>query len=207
MILLPKYEKRIIGKQAEKIGFMRDTLEKAYRLVEMLEYINQDYFLDSCLALKGGTAINMLIFNLPRLSIDIDLDFIKGTNKEEMLKERKEISDNLLSYMDMQNYSLSSKTKKFYSLDSWIFEYTNCGGNKDIIKVEINYSLRSHIYPEKEYKIITDFFDSSYKVKALAPIELFGTKILALINRGATRDLYDVSNMIPAIRFFIFFNR
>jgi hypothetical protein len=125
------------------------------------------------------------------------------TDKNEMLKRRKIINNDILPYMEIQGYLLSSKTKNVHSLDSWVFEYINCGGNKDIIKVEINYSMRAHIFPEKEYKIVTDILASSYKVKALAPIELFGSKIYALINRGAARDLYGVSNMV---RFGLFSN-
>jgi predicted nucleotidyltransferase component of viral defense system len=40
------------------------------------------------LALKGGTAINLTIFNLPRLSVDIDLDYTQNVDREEMLKSR-----------------------------------------------------------------------------------------------------------------------
>ncbi|MDD4591841.1 MAG: nucleotidyl transferase AbiEii/AbiGii toxin family protein [Parabacteroides sp.] len=37
--------------------------------------------------LKGGTAINLLFFNLPRLSVDIDLDFCQNLSREEMLSQ------------------------------------------------------------------------------------------------------------------------
>ena len=61
------YDKRKLGKQARELGFIRDTLEKVFRLSEILKYINSDPLLRESLALKGGTAINMTIFNLPRL--------------------------------------------------------------------------------------------------------------------------------------------
>jgi len=41
--------------------------------------------LTDCLALKGGTAINLTIFDLPRLSVDIDLDFSQMLSRQEML--------------------------------------------------------------------------------------------------------------------------
>lgn len=92
-MFLSRYEKRIIGKEAEESGFVRDTLEKVYRLVDILEYINQNSLLKNTLALKGGTAINLLAFNLPRLSIDIDLDYCKEASRDEMLQEREVIPD------------------------------------------------------------------------------------------------------------------
>lgn len=62
-----------MGKRAEELGFIRDTLEKVYRLADILEYLNTNPLLRESLGLKGGTAINLTIFNLPRLSVDIDL--------------------------------------------------------------------------------------------------------------------------------------
>ena len=53
-----------------------------------------------------------------------------------------------------------------------------------------------HIFPVNEMKIITEHFASEYNVKCLAGIEIFGSKINALLSRAAARDLYDVYNMI-----------
>ncbi len=68
-------------------------------------------------------------------------------------------------------------------------------GNRDNIKIEINYSLRSHVLEAEERPIITEHFSSEYKVKSLAPIEIYGSKINALLSRAAAKDLYDVRNM------------
>jgi len=81
---LSKYDKRLLGQKADELDFIRDTLEKVYRLVDTLEYLNQNPLLKENLALKGGTAINLTIFNLPRLSIDIDLDYCNAASREEM---------------------------------------------------------------------------------------------------------------------------
>ena len=72
---MSSYDKIYIGKRAEELGYVRDTLEKVYRLADILEYLNTNPLLRESLALKGGTAINLTIFNLPRLSVDIDLDY------------------------------------------------------------------------------------------------------------------------------------
>lgn len=63
------YDKSFISKKAAESGFNRDTYEKVLRLVDILDFINHDAFLDKKLALKGGTAINLLEFPLPRLSV------------------------------------------------------------------------------------------------------------------------------------------
>lgn len=152
--------------------------------------------LKDSLALKGGTAINLTIFNLPRLSVDIDLDYLGADSRNEMLENREIINSVIDRYMASQGYRKSPKTKTPHSLDSWVYDYTSAGGNKDNIKLEINYSLRSHVLPAEERPITTEHFSSEYKVKSLAPIEIFASKINALLSRAAARDLYDVNNMI-----------
>ncbi|OCZ49928.1 nucleotidyl transferase AbiEii/AbiGii toxin family protein [Dehalobacter sp. TeCB1] len=190
------YDKNYIAQRASNFGFIRDTLEKVYRLADILEHINSDPTLKGKLALKGGTAINLTVFNLPRLSVDIDFDYLSNDSKEEMLQNRMIINTALAKFMEFSGYKLSPKTKTPHSLDSWIYEYVNCGGNKDNIKIEINYSLRSHVFPAQEMRIVTEHFESEYNLNCLNALEIFGSKINALISRAAARDLYDVYNMI-----------
>ena len=79
--------------------------------------------------------------------------------------------------------------------DSWAFYYQNAANNRDNIKIEINYSMSHHIYPVNIAQTKVEFFPST-EIRAIHPIELFGSKIKALIERTAARDLYDVYNMI-----------
>lgn len=193
---MSNYDIIYLGKKAEELGFVRDTLEKVTRLADILEYLNTNPILKDSLALKGGTAINLTIFNLPRLSVDIDLDYLITNSREEMLESREVINTTIDRYMVSQGYSKNPKTKNPHSLDSWVYDYMGASGNRDNIKIEINYSLRSHVLEAEERPIITEHFSSEYKVKSLAPIEIYGSKINALLSRAAARDLYDARNMI-----------
>ena len=192
------YDVVYLGKKAQEMGFVRDTLEKVMRLADILEYLNTNPILKSPLALKGGTAINLTFFNLPRLSVDIDLDYLVANSKQEMLEDRKTIHSTIERYMVSQGYTRSKKTKHHHSLESFVYDYLGASGNKDNIKIEINYSLRSHLLEPREASIIPDLFSSDYRVKTLAPLEIYAGKINALLNRAAPRDLYDVKNMIEA---------
>ena len=75
-----KYSKAELDRQAKELGFVRDTFEKVCRLTDVLTFMDSDPLQAESLALKGGTAINLTIFNLPRLSVDIDLDFAKDVS-------------------------------------------------------------------------------------------------------------------------------
>lgn len=193
---LYNYDKRFYLNLSEKTAFQRDILEKVHRLIIILEYINSNPGLDGVLALKGGTAINLTIFNLPRLSVDIDLDFSFEATREEMLAKRDNINELLKKYFNAEGYTIEPKSKAHFSLDSWVVGYTNTSGNHDKIKVEINYSLRQHILQIEKRSIGTDIFAVERKICSLSKIELFASKIAALLNRTAARDLYDLYNII-----------
>lgn len=98
--------------------------------------------------------------------------------------------------MTNQGYSLSSKSKTYHALDSFVFEYTNQGGMPDNIKIEINYMLRNHVLPLVKKEISFDWFNKPVTVTSINPIEILATKIVALLSRAAPRDLYDVNNLL-----------
>ena len=123
----------------------RDTFEKMSRLIEILQFINSESELNSILALKGGTAINLTIFNLPRLSVDIDLDLTVNYSRDEMFIKRERVNELLSRFMVMEGYVQKSDSKLLHALDSFIYSFTNAAGNTDNIKIEINYISRSHI--------------------------------------------------------------
>lgn len=117
--------KKELNKIAREQGFVRDTLEKVLRLEDILVFINSHPLMKERLALKGGTAINLTVFNLPRLSVDIDLDYSAEIDRQGMLEERKVIGQDLQKYINTQGYEQSPKSKSRHSLDSHIFVYTN----------------------------------------------------------------------------------
>lgn len=85
--------KQVLETIAREQGFIRDNMEKVLRLVSILDYINHHELLQHTLTLKGGTAINLAIFRMPRLSVDIDLDFAIPCDREEMLEYRNQINN------------------------------------------------------------------------------------------------------------------
>lgn len=193
-IILVEDYKKYIEEISNKTGFIKSTLEKAERLLNILEWINNHQKLNKLLALKGGTAINTAIFNFPRLSVDIDLDFTKNVSKNEMIKERENIHNLLVQYLNANNYKINvEKSKNVYALDSIVAEYVDIKGNTDNIKIEINYMNRVHILETKKLKVSTDVFkDKDIIIHCLNPIEIYAAKICALLDRTTARDLFDV---------------
>ena len=78
------------------------------------------------MALKGGTAINMTIFNLPRLSVDIDLDFTPNLSKDDTQMHRKQITEQLCEYMEELGYHRSEASRYSHSLDAFLLFISKC---------------------------------------------------------------------------------
>ena len=190
------WNRLLLGKQAKELGFIRDTYEKVCRLTEVLKFFENDDLLGSSLALKGGTAINLVIFDLPRLSVDIDLDFSENISRDDMMTSRSKINDRIEKYMTANGYSLSPKSKQYHALDSLVFDYVNSAGMKDNIKVEMNYMLRCHVLQTSQRRFESIWEPAGVSILCLAPIEIFAGKIVALLNRTAPRDLYDIYNLL-----------
>ena len=94
-----QYDKTFLGKQAKEKGFVRDTFEKVCRLADILKFFEEDDLLSKYLLLKGGTAINLVFLELPRLSVDIDLDFSKNLEKAEMEDIKEKINGRIKRYI------------------------------------------------------------------------------------------------------------
>lgn len=97
--------------------------------------------------------------------------------------------------MAASGYTLSLKSKQYHALDSFVYEYVNAGGMKDNLKIEINYMLRCHTLPVSRRPVYLPWNDQKLTVLSVDPLEIFSAKTVALLNRAAPRDLYDMFNM------------
>ena len=185
-----------IEKISNEYGYIKDNLEKVIRLNDILNIIYTTEYKDK-LVLKGGTCINLFYRDMPRLSVDIDLDYIGSIKKDKMLEDKKVISEFLVKILENEGYFLSTeKTKRYYALDSLVFRYTNTSGNNDNIKIEINYMDRLHLYPVEKKKCQNKILKENTNIIILSETEVYATKIVALLNRATPRDLFDVIEMI-----------
>lgn len=79
-------DRRYFARIARESGFRAGPLETLYRLAQLLGGISERF--GDELSLRGGTALNLLHLDVPRLSVDIDLDFV-GTADAEQARQRR----------------------------------------------------------------------------------------------------------------------
>ena len=114
------------------------------RTAELLLDIAPRVFEETQLAMKGGTAINLFIRDMPRLSVDIDLVYLpKEHAREQALEEIKaalnRIRERLLRLPGVEAGLLAG-----VSGDDVRLQATR-GGER--VKVEVNQVFRGTVYP------------------------------------------------------------
>ena len=118
-----------LATEAEATGFQPEVLEKTYNLLGLLDAIDSHPFLRGKLALKGGTALNLFVFDVPRLSVDIDLNYVGAVGTEEMMEERPLIEEALQAVFSRENYTIRRMPEE-HAGGKWSLRYTaGSGGN------------------------------------------------------------------------------
>ncbi len=190
---MARLDRQMFEDLSESTGFQIDVLEKVYRLTELLREASRIEF-GNDLSLKGGTAINFLYLDLPRLSVDIDLDYIGSVDKEQMEGDREEINDVLGRLFGTLNYQPEERTS--YALQKYNLFYQNSAENRDRIELEINYLKRATILDSIQERFKHPFDFEDFQVLTLQLEELFGRKMTALVYRGTAKDLYDTYQLL-----------
>lgn len=191
-----EYDKKKIQRIASEHSYTATNVEKVIRLCLILDDLNRLEEFAGKLLLKGGTAINLIAFDrLPRLSVDLDLDFAYNLSKEETDIQREKINKALSAYSEDMGYRISDRSS--FVLDSKSLLYTTTTGSVDKIKLDINYHSRCHVYPAaySDVSIPFDIENKSIHVAHLNIIELFAGKIKALFERCKPRDIFDIFSL------------
>ena len=180
---------------ADGYSFTATNVEKVIRLCSILDDLSRLNAFKGKLALKGGTAINLvLIPGLPRLSVDLDLDLSIDCSKDEMFQLREQLDENLSVYCVEKGYTLGKREN--YSLCSYELLYDTVTGSRDKIKLDINYLARCHVFAPTKSTISHPFDpNKTITVFHLRDVEIFGGKMGAFFERTKPRDLYDLYSL------------
>jgi len=186
---------RTLQKLQRDTGFNVDFIEKAHHITRILSEISENRELGKNLALKGGTVLNFVYLNIPRLSIDIDLNFVGALEKGEMLGLRPHISEGIQHLAEKLGYEAVMKPSS-YIIDRFLLKYPTLKGTRDSIKVEINYLERASFVGnvKRDFKhFFTDI--PKFKVNTYTVEEICAMKTKAMVERLYARDIFDMYNI------------
>ena len=176
-------------------GFQPDALEKVLHLLELLADTRSHPFVGPRVALKGGTALNLFALDVPRLSVDIDLNYIGAADRATMLEERPRLERALMDVCTRVRLSVHRVPGDFAG-GKWRLSYEASGGGRGSLELDMNFILRTPLWPVA--------IETSRPFPGAEPVtfpvldihELAAGKLAALLARGASRDLFDARQLL-----------
>ena len=171
------------------------VMDKSYvDLVRLLIEAAPPVFEGNQFALKGGTAINLFLTDMSRLSVDLDLVFVDHhAGRDEALRSIAEaLNAARVALVGHGIYSevVASKSGE----ESKLF----IRRDRNLVKVEVNHVFRGTVLPVEIRELVPSarqMFATGLTVPSLAVAELYGSKLVAAMDRQHPRDLFDVHGL------------
>ena len=173
-------------------------MDKIYAdTVRLLLAVAPDVFANDIFALKGGTAINLFLRDMPRLSVDIDVVYTPWQ------PPREQALPAIAGELDANAGRLTPlglRTRKIASKDLGDTKLVIDSGDSQVT-VEVNVVFRGTVLPIEQRALspkTAETFSAELQLPILAPDELYGRKLVAAMDRQHPRDLFDVWQMFES---------
>ena len=170
--------------------------ERYRRQVELLVRTLPHVAQERCFALKGGTAINLFVRNLPRLSVDIDLTYLPVADRARSLADveaaLRRIGERIEGALPVARIQTGVLREEGTVNKLFVRER----GTQ--IKVEVTPVLRGCVFEPKE-KTVSKAVEEQFGFAAIQVVsfpDLFAGKVMAALDRQHPRDLFDVHDLL-----------
>ncbi len=190
-----KISKERLAVEAEVTGFRAEVLEKVIHLLHLLDGFRSHPFLKDKLVLKGGTALNLFYFKLPRLSVDIDLNYIGAVDRENMLAQRPKVEEAIRAACSREGFSVR-RVPEEHAGGKWLLRYESALGQGGNLQVDLNFMFRIPLWPAIT---LNSHPVGSYEVSGIQVLdihELAAGKLCALLARQQGRDVFDSQQLL-----------
>jgi predicted nucleotidyltransferase component of viral defense system len=173
-------------------------MDKTYAdTVRLLLSVTPDVFANDIFAMKGGTAINLFVRDMPRLSVDIDVVYTPWQHPREQALPAIAAELNVVAER-VAKLGLTART--VHSRDPGDTKLL-IESEANQVKVEVNVVFRGTVLPTERRALSSRtarMFSAELEVPVLATSELYGSKLVAAMDRQHPRDLFDVWQMFES---------
>ena len=180
-------------------GFQVSVLEKVVRLGEFAAEIGRHALLKEVLILKGGTALNLAFGEPTRLSVDLDFNYIGKTDREGMLADRPRVETATADLAQRKGYRIQQSADTFGGRKLFL-HYRSVLGPEDRVEVDLNFLFRVPLVDPRLAELWQPGELDRPQVRLVGSEELLAGKFLALLDRSAARDAWDIANLTPDMR-------
>jgi predicted nucleotidyltransferase component of viral defense system len=190
-----KFGAEEIQETAATLGFRPDALEKVFRLLSLLETLHSNAFLRPRVALKGGTALNLFLFDVPRLSVDIDLNYVGSGDRETMLADRPKVERAIQAVCAREGLTVKRMPSE-HAGGKWRLSFVNTAGSSDTLEIDLNFMLRVPLWPVTTLDSRLLGPAVARQIAVVDRHELAAGKLAALVARNASRDIFDARELL-----------
>lgn len=190
-----KFGAEEIQETAATLGFRPDSLEKVFRLLSLLETLRSNAFLRPRLALKGGTALNLFLFDVPRLSVDIDLNYVGSGDRDTMLADKPKVEQAIAAVCAREGLTVKRMPGE-HAGGKWRLSFLNTAGSSDKLEVDLNFMLRVPLWPVATLDSKPLGPAVAREIAVVDRHELAAGKLAALVARNASRDIFDARELL-----------
>lgn len=173
------------------------AIDERYRQqVELLVRTLPSVAAEDVFALKGGTAINLFVRDLPRLSVDIDLTYLPVKPRNESLTEIDEALERIgrsISETLPDSRVLPSRLAKEGTLNRLIVRSPHAQ-----IKIEVTPVMRGCVF-EPTVMAVSEKVEDQFSFAETLVVsrdDLYAGKLVAALDRQHPRDLFDVRDLL-----------
>ena len=146
-------------------------------------------------ALKGGTAINLFLREMPRLSIDIDLTYLSRTHRAEALPEIRQGLEAVGMDLKAAIPGIGVQATHPSVTDALRLDLVLDGCR---IKIEVSPVARGTVWPTETREVVVAVEERlGYSENRLVSFnDLYAGKMCAALDRQHPRDLYDIALLL-----------
>jgi hypothetical protein len=175
---------------AAEAGFRPETLEKVIRLGEFAADVGRHPLLSRVLALKGGTALNLMFGSPARLSVDLDFNYIRQVDRAGMQADRPEVERAIVIIGEGQGYRVQ-QSRDAHAGRKIYLSYASSAGTPDRIEVDLNFLFRMPLGEVTTRPLWQPPGVVRPEIRVVPLEELFTGKLRATLDRAMPRDLFD----------------
>jgi predicted nucleotidyltransferase component of viral defense system len=149
---------------------------------------------EPCFALKGGTAINLFVRDLPRLSVDIDLTYVPVSPRADAL----DAIDKAMRRIEVRVAGGIKGSKVSQTIQEGAVTKLIVREPGAQIKIEVTPVLRGCAF-EPEIRTVTPAVEEQFgfaEMQVASFADLYAGKIVAALDRQHPRDLFDVHQLL-----------
>lgn len=184
-----------VGELTAETGFRAEIVEKVAQLFAILEELGEHEYLKDRLVLKGGTALNLFVFDVPRLSVDIDLNYVGSADIEAMLSERPDVEKAVTAVCGRLEFGIQRMPEE-HAGGKWRLRYQTSATQGASLEMDLNFMLRQPLWsPQRlDSRPLGIYGVDGFPVLDIH--ELASGKLAALLSRHAGRDLFDAHMLL-----------